>query len=78
MCFNSLLARLWKLAQLILGFAVQKPEAGQHTVTSGELHSLAGALPPQQAEAPVQTWPDGHAPASTKQLWRQTAAPCEL
>jgi hypothetical protein len=45
-------------------------------MTSGEPHRLAGT-PPQQAEAPVQTWPDGQAPASAKQLWRQTGASCE-
>jgi hypothetical protein len=46
-------------------------------MTSGEPQTLAGT-PPQHAGAPVQTWPVGHAPASAKQLCRQTAMSCEL
>src|SRR5262245_30113480 len=55
---------------------LQQPEAGQHTMTRGELHVLAGT-PPQQAEAPVQTRPGGHALGSAKQLWWQTSASSE-
>src|ERR1700754_3494111 len=42
-------------------------------MTSGGPHWMAGK-PRQQAEAPVHICPDGQAPASTKQLWRQTGS----